>query len=66
MMTNRELLALEEAADHPGGWGLFKEASTQKLAAKGYFKRAIHPLYCEQWRITKAGRAALAAEKKED
>jgi hypothetical protein len=59
-MKIREIEALREAADRPGGWGLFKRSTTEKLAAKGYFEKAIHPAYGTHWRITKAGRAALA------
>ena len=55
----REHYALKDAADRPGGWGLFKRSTTEKLAERGYFERAEHPAYGMQWRITDLGRAAL-------
>lgn len=65
-MKIREMEALKDAAERPGGWGLFKRATTEKLAAKGYFEKATHPAYGEQWRITDAGRSALeSAEGKQ-
>jgi hypothetical protein len=56
----RERCALKDAANRPGGWGLFKKSSTEALARRGFFERAKHPAYGEQWRITDAGRQALA------
>jgi hypothetical protein len=64
MMGSREYGALLEAAERPGGWGLFREQTTKKLAAKGYFEKAQHPSYGMQWQITEAGRAALLEEQK--
>ncbi|WP_316207355.1 hypothetical protein [Bradyrhizobium sp. SZCCHNR3118] len=61
-MNAREKQALEEAASRLDGWGLFLPKTTAKLAAKGYFEKAEHPSLGNQWRITAAGRAALAAE----
>jgi hypothetical protein len=59
-MNTLEREALLDAANRPGGWGLFKSKTTEKLAAKGYFVKERHPHYGMQWRITDAGRAALA------
>lgn len=58
-MNNREIEALKDAAERPGGWGFFKRSTTDKLAAKGYFEKAMHPVYGMQWRIVDAGRVAL-------
>jgi hypothetical protein len=58
-MTKREIIALKDAADRIGGWGLFNRKTTEKLAEQGYFEKAQHPNYGNQWRITDAGRAAL-------
>ncbi|MCS3449814.1 hypothetical protein M2222_001365 [Bradyrhizobium elkanii] len=60
-MNKREIEALQDAAGRPGGWGLFKQKSTAKLAELGYFVKEKHPAYGNQFRITDAGRAALAA-----
>jgi hypothetical protein len=61
-LTKHEVAALREAANHPGGWGLFKVLSTERLAAeRGYFERDEHPAYGKQWRINAVGRKALAA-----
>lgn len=59
MLTMREIHALQDALTW-GGWGLFRKKTTENLAAKGYFEKAKHPAYGQQWRITDAGRAALA------
>lgn len=56
----REMCALKDAIDRPGGWGLFMRATTEKLAAKGYFKKELHQALGMQWRITDAGRTAYA------
>ena len=58
-LTVRELIALRDAANRPGGWGLFNPKTTARLAAAGYFVRDHHPGYGMQWRITDAGRKAL-------
>lgn len=63
-MSSRDYAALLEAAERPGGWGLFKLQTTKKLAGRGYFEKVQHPSYGMQWQITDAGRAALAAEQK--
>lgn len=55
--SERETLA--DAADRDGGWGLFRPKTTARLAERGYFERAQHRSYGQQWRITDAGRAAL-------
>ena len=60
-MKKREIEALQDAANRPGGWGLFKQKSTASLAGRGYFVKAKHPAYGNQFQITEAGRAALAA-----
>ncbi|MGJ4945030.1 hypothetical protein ACQR1W_31005 [Bradyrhizobium sp. HKCCYLS1011] len=63
-MNARELKALQEAADRPDGWGLFQPKTTTKLAECGFFVKEKHPVYGMQWRITEAGRAALAEVSK--
>ncbi|TYO65564.1 hypothetical protein FXV83_16670 [Bradyrhizobium hipponense] len=60
-MKSREIEALKDAATRPGGWGLFKQKTTAKLPELGYFVKEKHPAYGNQFRITDAGRAALAA-----
>lgn len=60
MIGARELRALEKAANDRGGWSRYRQPTTAKLAALGYFELAHHPLHGERWRITEAGRAALA------
>ena len=62
MMNNRERMALLEAANRRDGWGLFNQKTTQKLAGRGFFVKEKHPVYGMQWRITEAGREALAAD----
>jgi hypothetical protein len=64
-MNKREFNALRDAATRPGGWGLFMQKSTEKLAGLGYFEKAKHPSYGNQWRITAAGIAAYDAAKVE-
>lgn len=56
-LTKRKWLALRDAAQRPGGWGLFMAKTTAKLADAGYFAREDHPAYGMQWRITPAGLA---------
>lgn len=58
-LTVRERIALTDAAERPGGWGLFNAKTTAKLAERGYFVRDQHPSYGMKWRITDAGRKAL-------
>lgn len=62
-LTEREWLALKDAAERPGGWGLFKQKSTESLATLGYFVKDTHQEYGAQWRITGAGGLAYKAEK---
>jgi len=59
-LTTRETIALRDAAGRPGGWGLFNRKTTDRLALLGYFEKERHPSYGMQWKITDAGRAALA------
>jgi hypothetical protein len=60
-----EIRALLEAAQRPGGWALFKRKTTAKLAGRGWFEPAEHPLHGQVFRITAAGRAVLAQAKRE-
>jgi hypothetical protein len=60
-----EIRALLEAAQRPGGWALFKRKTTAKLASRGWFEPAEHPLHGPVFRITPAGRAVLAQVKRE-
>lgn len=59
-LTQRDRVALRDAAYRSGGWGLFFPKTTAKLAERGLFERAEHPSYGERWRITDAGRDAVA------
>lgn len=60
-LTARERAALAEAAEkYRDGWGLFKARTTASLAERGFFVKERHPAYGMQWRITDAGRTALA------
>ncbi|WP_315740160.1 MULTISPECIES: hypothetical protein [unclassified Bradyrhizobium] len=58
-LTSREKLALKDAVERPGGWGLFNPKTTAKLAERGFFIKENLNGYGMQWRITDAGRAAL-------
>ena len=60
-----EIRALLEAAQRPGGWALFKRKTTAKLASRGWFEPAEHPMYGPVFRITPAGRAVLAEVRRE-
>lgn len=60
-LTIRDRQALLDAANRPGGWGLFMRKTTEKLALKGYFEKVQHPSYGPQFRITDAGRAVVTA-----
>lgn len=62
-VTNLEFAALKDAADRPGGWALFRRKTTERLAAHGWFERATHPTYGEQWKITSVGFAEYVDEK---
>lgn len=64
-LTERERIALLGAIKNPGGWGLFYPKTTDKLAERGFFEKARHPVYNMRWRITEAGRAALAADEQQ-
>ena len=59
-LTFRERVALKDAANRPGGWGLFNPKTTAKLSKRGFFVLERHPGYGMRYRITAAGRAALA------
>ncbi len=63
-LTSSEIRALLEAAARPGGWALFKRKTTTKLAARGWFEPARHPLHGDVFRITAAGRAVLAEARR--
>ncbi len=65
-MTNRERIALLDAAKRTDGWGLFNPKTTAKLAERGLFVKERHPVYGMQWRITKAGRALLADQNEQE
>lgn len=63
MNMTREMIALSDAANRPGGWALFNRKTTERLAEKGYFETAKHPAYGDRLRITEAGREALKTAK---
>ena len=44
---------------------LFKRKTTEKVAGRGWFEPAEHPLHGPVFRITAAGRAVLAQTKRE-
>jgi hypothetical protein len=58
LLTKRQLQCLKEACSRPGGWQFFMPSTTKKLAALGYFEKAVHDRLGAQWRVTAAGRAA--------
>jgi hypothetical protein len=64
-LNAREKIALRDAVNRPGGWGLFNPKTTAKLAQRGYFVKELHPAYGMLWRITAAGRHAISAVKVE-
>jgi hypothetical protein len=61
-LDKRSRQALLDAAERPGGWGLFHPKTTAKLAERGFFVKERHPGYGMQWRITAEGLAALSGE----
>jgi hypothetical protein len=61
-MKTLEFEALQDAAERPDGWALFKRKTTEKLVARGWFVPAVHKVYGSAFQITQAGRDALAKE----
>lgn len=63
-LTYRERVALRDALEFWGGWGLFYTKTTEKLGERGFFELAKHHTLGMQWRLTESGRASLSVSDK--
>lgn len=59
-ISNFELKALAKAAEHPNGWAETHLSVVLKLAERGFFEQVEDVDFGLKWRITEAGRRALA------
>jgi hypothetical protein len=55
--TKLEMTALIDAAQRPGGWGLYNPKTTAKLAKRGFFVLETHTELGMRYRLTQLGRA---------